>query len=122
VKRVIMLDTPRAGSVHKSVVTALVAGALAGAVAKTTIAPLDRTKINFQVSSTKKYSFRAAIRFLINSYRTDGFVSLWRGNSATLARVMPFAAIQFTAHERVREHGVNINARAFMFRSSIYSK
>ena len=87
----------------KKILTSLAAGGVAGGVAKTVIAPLDRSKIFFQTNETRNYRFRYALRWLRHGFRTEGFLSLWRGNTATLARIVPSSALYFTSHEQYKK-------------------
>jgi solute carrier family 25 protein 42 len=80
------------------VAKSLAAGGLAGVVAKTVIAPLDRTKIIFQTTE-RKFSLSEALRELRRIAGDEGLLGLWRGHSATLARVMPYAGIQFLSFD-----------------------
>ena len=77
----------------------LTAGGLAGCVAKSIVAPLDRVKIMFQVTSGRVFSASAAGREFGRIVGQEGVGALWRGNSAAIARVFPYAGIQFTCYD-----------------------
>ena len=62
----------------------LIAGAVAGATAKTVEAPLDRVKIIFQVSK-QRFSFAAAAKQMGIIAKTEGLSGLWKGNGACVA-------------------------------------
>lgn len=82
------------------------AGGLAGCAAKTLIAPLDRVKILFQTGEPQFARWagtflglpRAASHILVS----EGLPGLFRGHSATLARIFPYAAVKFVAYEQIR--------------------
>lgn len=83
-----------------------VAGGVAGCAAKTTVAPLDRVKILFQTSNPQfaKYtgsSFGVATA-MKDIYLQEGGRGLFRGHSATLLRIFPYAGIKFLAYEQIR--------------------
>ena len=75
----------------------LLAGGTAGMVARTCIAPVERMKILFQVQKgTTNTNMRHLLSSLINN---EGPLSMWKGNSAAVIRVIPYTALQFTAFE-----------------------
>ncbi|KAL9125595.1 MAG: hypothetical protein Q9217_005221 [Psora testacea] len=82
------------------------AGGLAGCAAKTVVGPLDRVKILFQASNPQfaKYtgSWFGVVTAMHDINRQDGVRGLFRGHSATLLRIFPYAAIKFVAYEQVR--------------------
>ncbi|KAJ5488666.1 Mitochondrial carrier protein LEU5 [Penicillium diatomitis] len=105
------VDTTKSGGTVKTrsvdyVLRSGLAGGLAGCAAKTVVAPLDRVKILFQASNPQfaKYTgswagLSAAIRDI---KRYEGARGLFKGHSATLLRIFPYAGIKFLAYEQVR--------------------
>jgi len=83
-----------------------VAGGVAGCAAKTVVAPLDRVKILFQAQNPHfvKYqgSWFGVGQAMRDIYGQDGAMGLFRGHSATLLRIFPYAAIKFLAYEQIR--------------------
>ncbi|EEF48106.1 mitochondrial carrier protein CoAc2 [Ricinus communis] len=79
----------------------LIAGGVAGGFAKTVVAPLERVKILFQ---TRRDEFKAI--GLLGSIRkiakTEGIMGFYRGNGASVARIVPYAALHYMTYEQYR--------------------
>jgi len=84
-----------------------IAGGVAGCVAKTVVAPLDRVKILFQASNPEyqKYAgtWSGALRAGTQIYKGSGVLGLFQGHSATLLRIFPYAAVKFMAYDQVHD-------------------
>ncbi|EON67409.1 hypothetical protein W97_06662 [Coniosporium apollinis CBS 100218] len=82
------------------------AGGIAGCAAKTIVGPLDRVKILFQASNPQfaKYtgSWFGVATAIKDIWAQDGSRGLFRGHSATLLRIFPYAGIKFLAYEQIR--------------------
>ncbi|KAK3203980.1 hypothetical protein GRF29_106g1207546 [Pseudopithomyces chartarum] len=82
------------------------AGGLAGCAGKTVVGPLDRVKILLQTRNPSfiKYAgqwsgLHLALRDI---YTEHGLRGLFKGHSATLLRIFPYAGIKFLAYDQIR--------------------
>lgn len=80
--------------------TLFTAGALSGGASKLLTAPIDRVKIIYQVNSDPRHAFtlRRGLATARHIVIDAGVIALWRGNSAAIARDVPYASIVFSSY------------------------
>jgi Mitochondrial carrier protein len=79
----------------------IIAGGAAGMLAKSVVAPLDRIKILYQVTSAE-FKIRNIPTVVRNIVANEGYAALWKGNIATLLRVFPYAGVQFMVFDWIK--------------------
>eukprot|EP00878_Enallax_costatus_P041830 GHUV01048725.1.p1 GENE.GHUV01048725.1~~GHUV01048725.1.p1 ORF type:complete len:168 (+),score=37.62 GHUV01048725.1:545-1048(+) len=77
----------------------LIAGGCAGGLAKTCVAPLERTKIIFQTRGGAGMTVGGVLSYI---WQQEGLQGLFRGNTASVMRIVPYAAIHFGLYEYYR--------------------
>lgn len=82
-----------------------VAGGVAGALSRTTTAPLDRLKVLFQIHKGKQSFVPCALKI----YKESGLLGFFRGNGINILKVAPESAIKFYAYETVKGLLVQLN-------------
>lgn len=90
------------------------AGGLAGCAGKTVVGPLDRVKILLQTSNPNFQKYAGHWTGLPNAirdiYAVNGSRGLFKGHSATLLRIFPYAGIKFLAYEQIRARVIKTKA------------
>ncbi|XP_057776023.1 mitochondrial carrier protein CoAc1-like [Salvia miltiorrhiza] len=79
----------------------LIAGGAAGGFAKTAVAPLERTKILLQ-TRTQGFQSLGVYPSLKKLLKHEGVAGFYKGNGASVLRIVPYAALHFMAYEQYR--------------------
>ncbi|GAY59543.1 hypothetical protein CUMW_195270 [Citrus unshiu] len=85
----------------------LFAGAVAAAVSRTCVAPLERLKLEYIVRGEQKSLFD-----LIKTIAaTQGLKGFWKGNFVNILRTAPFKAINFYAYDTYRNQLLKLSGK-----------
>nr|GEV52859.1 graves disease carrier protein [Tanacetum cinerariifolium] len=79
----------------------LIAGGAAGAFAKTAVAPLERIKILLQ-TRTQGFHTIGVYQSLKRLLKHEGLPGFYKGNGASVLRIVPYAALHFMTYEQYR--------------------
>ncbi|KAG2445372.1 hypothetical protein HYH02_008837 [Chlamydomonas schloesseri] len=80
------------------------AGGMAGAIARTCTAPLDRIKLLFQVQAvagpgTSPTAYTGVGQAAMKIIREEGFLAFWKGNGVNIIRIFPYSAAQLASND-----------------------
>ena len=88
----------------------VVYGGIAGCVAKTVVAPVERARLMAQTGAFEG-TFQQTLRTI---FKQEGAVGLWRGNGANCMRVFPQKGILFATNDFIKD-----GVRTFFKRDSL---
>ncbi|KAI5646969.1 mitochondrial carrier protein domain-containing protein [Phthorimaea operculella] len=96
------------------------AGGISAAVAKTSVAPIERVKLILQVQHINKVpedkKYKGIVDAFVRLPKEQGFTSLWRGNFANVIRYFPTQALNFAFKDKYKQvfmSGVDKNKQFF---------
>eukprot|EP01091_Cochliopodium_minus_P008343 TRINITY_DN1873_c0_g1_i1.p1 TRINITY_DN1873_c0_g1~~TRINITY_DN1873_c0_g1_i1.p1 ORF type:complete len:293 (-),score=55.81 TRINITY_DN1873_c0_g1_i1:29-907(-) len=82
----------------------LISGASSGAISKTISAPLERIKILYQVQGMKGSNhYKGTVNAFSTIVREEGLLGLWKGNNATVLKIIPTYALKFSLNDFIRD-------------------
>jgi hypothetical protein len=91
----------------------MLAGGVAGAVAKTCVAPLERIKMLLQIhgmTATAKSKSPGLSKVTKEILMVDGPAGFWKGNVANVVRIIPTKGVLFACNDQYREI-FNVNSK-----------
>jgi len=78
------------------------AGGIAGAVSRTSVSPLERLKILYQVQPPSNKEYISITGSLKKMYTDEGWRGYFKGNGTNIVRIVPYSAAQFAAFEHFK--------------------
>ncbi|KAF5815336.1 putative mitochondrial carrier domain protein [Helianthus annuus] len=79
----------------------LMAGGVAGGFSKSAVAPLERIKILVQ-TRTEGYHSMGVRQSLKRLLKHEGFAGFYKGNGASVIRIIPYSSLYFMTYERYK--------------------
>jgi len=85
-----------------------IAGGVAAAISKTTVAPIERVKLLLQVQYVNKNiapenRYKGMVDCFVRIPKEQGFASFWRGNLANVIRYFPTQALNFAFKDKYKQ-------------------
>mmetsp|Transcript_9219 Transcript_9219/g.15804 ORF Transcript_9219/g.15804 Transcript_9219/m.15804 type:complete len:334 (+) Transcript_9219:159-1160(+) len=107
---------------RQSTAVHFVSGSLAGCFAQTFSYPLDvvRKRLHAQSNHAGMLGasrYKGSMDCLMQIVRREGWLGLYKGTTANIAKVMPFAALQFVAYEQCKRLCATYNEEAALART-----
>jgi hypothetical protein len=73
-----------------------ISGGVSGALAVILVYPFDLTKTILALQHDKKTKYNGIFSTIINVVKNKGIFGLWRGSSATIIGMTPYASLKLT--------------------------